>query len=537
MADRGAVAESAYTSSIVVEPDLDVLDSPSGHAPLPADSAGASDVSRTANLLVTFVCIALLGLNVWLIMLARGHEVAQLTLANEKLAGSIAQHVDSSLLDVEHVLDGTVFELEQANLEPAALERMQPALVNMSAKVEQLKSLLIYDASGHWMQTSEAMPNGRNNNSDREYFIFHRDNESREAHLGLPIVSRSTGEWVVPLSRRLNDAEGRFAGVALATIKLSFLQKILSEFKLGEQGATALALNGHLVVRVPFKESDIGRDVNQQPIIQSAARAKTGSNEEKSLIDHVVRIISFDHGANFPVIAVVAVGQEEVLRDWFRHSVVQTAVVLALCVLVIAGGRVLAGSLRRQSQAERRLRLARDALATANEKLAHLARDDGLTGLSNRRFFDVRLGKLFAHAQRHRRTLAVVMVDVDEFKKYNDRYGHVAGDECLRQVAQAVRSAIHRPEDLVARYGGEEMALLLPETDEAGARHVAEAARLAVQALRIPHAGSIHTIVTISLGVAARTPLAQEQPASLVKVADRALYRAKELGRNRTEGA
>lgn len=525
-----------YSNSIVTEQDLDVLDAPVGGGLAAAEAAFRGNAARSANLLVAFVCTALIGLNIWLVVLARSHEVAQLTLANEKLAASISQQVDSSLQDVEHILDDTVFELEQGDLDPAMLARMQPALVDKVARVDQLNGLLVYDAAGRWLLTSEAVSNRSQNNSDRGYFVFHRDNPSREVHLGLPFMSRSTGVWVIPLSRRLNDASGHFAGVALATLKLSYFTRVVSRFKLGQQGATALALNGHILVRAPFQESDIGRELGNQPVIQMAARQVSGSSAERSQIDHVARIISFDHALNYPVVAIVAVGRDEVLLNWKNASIVQTVVVLGLCALVITGGRFLLRAVRRREHAELRLRMARDALADANEKLAHLARDDGLTGIPNRRFFDMRLAKLFGHAQRNKRLLAVVMVDVDNFKNFNDRYGHVAGDECLKRVARAVCSAVQRPEDLAARYGGEEIALLLPDTDAEGARHVAEKARLAVQSMQIPNEGTVHGIVTISLGVGVSSPTPDDIPASLVVKADGALYGAKKAGRNRTAG-
>ena len=510
------------------------------------DDSGASDpagqvakrgnAAFLANLLVFFVCVALLGLNAWLIVSARAHEVAQLTLANEKLAGSIAQQVDGTLLDVEHILDDTVFQIEQGDVTETMLERMQPVIVNKIARVEQLKGLFIYDASGHWLLSTEATPAGTFNNADRDYFKFHRGNVTRESHLGIPLISRSSGEWVIPLSRRLNDVYGNFAGVALATIRLSYFNKVISRFRLGEQGATALVLNDRLLIRVPFKESDIGRDLRNQPVMARALSEVSGTSEEKSVFDQVVRIISFDHSPNFPIAAVVAVGQEEVLRDWRNSSLVQTLVVLAFCAFVIIGGRFILKAVRNREDAEALLRIAHNSLAGANIKLAQLARDDGLTGIANRRFFDVRLAKMFAHAQRNKRLLAVAIVDVDNFKNFNDQYGHVAGDDCLRRVAAAIYSVVRRPEDLVARYGGEEIALLLPDTDTEGARHVAESARLAVQAMLIPNEGSAHGVVTISVGVAARTPSLEDLPEALVVMADRALYAAKEAGRNCVSG-
>jgi diguanylate cyclase (GGDEF)-like protein len=182
---------------------------------------------------------------------------------------------------------------------------------------------------------------------------------------------------------------------------------------------------------------------------------------------------------------------------------------------------------RRQVELSQQLQLAYSELELTSQR-------DGLTGISNRGNFDMQLQKESSRARRSRTPLSIVLADVDLFKRYNDHYGHPAGDACLRQVAQALQSACHRPADFVARYGGEEFVLMLPETPAEGARLVAEAARAAVLACAIPHApaaGAPH--VTISAGVATAAQGDDSAPRRLIAAADAALYRAKDLGRNR----
>lgn len=174
------------------------------------------------------------------------------------------------------------------------------------------------------------------------------------------------------------------------------------------------------------------------------------------------------------------------------------------------------------------------ALKAANDKLSELSATDSLTGLANRRRFDEALETEWARAARAGRPLAVILADVDHFKAYNDRYGHQAGDECLRRVAAVLRAGARRPGDLAARYGGEEFCLILAETDTDAALQVAENLRQAVQNLAIPHEGSPHGLVTLSLGLAAMVPEAGRALRDHLQAADRALYGAKEAGRNRT---
>lgn len=183
----------------------------------------------------------------------------------------------------------------------------------------------------------------------------------------------------------------------------------------------------------------------------------------------------------------------------------------------------------------RALHESEQRLAEANMQLQRLAELDGLTGIANRRRFDEMLATEWNRALRHQRPLSLLLCDVDHFKLYNDTYGHLAGDQCLQEVAAILDKSTRRPADIAARYGGEEFALILPETDADGAMSVAEACRSTVEARAIlnqsaPQAG----IVTMSIGVASVTPTGSAHQAGLIDRADKALYEAKERGRNRS---
>ncbi|MBI5256658.1 MAG: diguanylate cyclase [Burkholderiales bacterium] len=172
-----------------------------------------------------------------------------------------------------------------------------------------------------------------------------------------------------------------------------------------------------------------------------------------------------------------------------------------------------------------------------SDLLRQMAFVDGLTGVFNRRYFDDRLQQEWLRAVRHGSPLSVVLIDIDHFKHFNDTYGHQAGDDCLRRVAQVLAAGLNRPGDLLARYGGEEFACILPETDAAGALELARRMGLLVKDLGIEHSGSpSHQVLTISLGVAGRDALppgeAGGSAAELLASADRQLYRAKHLGRD-----
>ncbi len=172
-------------------------------------------------------------------------------------------------------------------------------------------------------------------------------------------------------------------------------------------------------------------------------------------------------------------------------------------------------------------------LAELNQRLEILARVDGLTGLTNRRAFEEVLAAELARSRRTGTSLGLLMLDIDNFKAYNDTYGHLAGDECLRRIAETLRSTLQRPGDLAARFGGEEFVAILPETDLAGTWARAEAVRQAGRNLAIPHATGGRGVVTVSIGVAVRSGSGSDTPLQLVGWADRALYAAKAAGRDR----
>lgn len=174
-----------------------------------------------------------------------------------------------------------------------------------------------------------------------------------------------------------------------------------------------------------------------------------------------------------------------------------------------------------------------EALEQANRELERLATTDSLTQLANRRRFDDYLRQEWSHALRSQSHLSLILCDVDYFKAYNDCYGHQMGDECLRQVAQAIRQALQRSTDLAARYGGEEFGIILPYSDLAGATRVAKAIQLEIQALQCPHARSeISSCLTISMGIASVIPQRSQSPVALLAAADAALYQAKTQGRD-----
>ncbi|NEQ95664.1 MAG: diguanylate cyclase [Cyanothece sp. SIO2G6] len=195
------------------------------------------------------------------------------------------------------------------------------------------------------------------------------------------------------------------------------------------------------------------------------------------------------------------------LKQWFAHQNLQ----------------------RRVRQHEHTIQV----LEKNNYALARLANLDGLTQIANRYCFDEALTEEWLRLSREQQPLGLILCDVDHFKRYNDCYGHQAGDDCLRMIARFLYQAVRRPADLVARYGGEEFVALLPGTDVDGLYHIAEAIRTGVESLEIPHKQSqVYQVVTVSLGGCSLIPDRDMCPSTIVQLADKALYHAKGKGRN-----
>jgi len=495
-----------------------------------------SITSRT-SLFVAIVCLGLVLLDGWNSWNSRSEQLQEMRVATKNLARAMAQQADDAFKLADTALASIVDRVESEGVGTAQIPRLREHLAAQVADLPGLDALHVYDQDGNWIANSRQTWPANLNNAEREYFQFHRTHTDRRAHIGAPIQSRTNGRWLVPVSRRIEHPNGGFAGVALATIRIDFFLQFYDSLDIGKDGAAGLVLeNGTMITRRPFVAGVVGRDMRESDLFRAyTAHAPIGTTYIKSAQDGVLRLNSFQRLTHYPLFATASLSKDEILANWWRQTLWHSAGVLLLLLLVAGVGWRLIRQLKLQVQTEDELRRARDALETLNTTLHALAMEDGLTGLANRRKFDVTLEVECGRAFRNASTLALIMLDVDCFKQYNDIYGHAAGDECLQTIARTIREvATRRAGDLAARYGGEELAVLLPDTDVQGAVALAEQIRRAVSDLNIEHAGLPGGFVTLSAGVDARQPADQEgQTKALIQAADTALYRAKALGRNR----
>lgn len=488
----------------------------------------------------SIVGLCLIGFTIWTTVDARARILGQRAIEADNLASSLAQHASRTIESVDIVLVGIAERVEHDAPSAEQLARLHRVLVMRTETVHQIRELAVLDAGGAWISSSlSSLPNY--NNADRAYFIFHRDHPGTGLHIEPPLKSRNSGRWTIIVSRRISGGDGTFKGVALAAIDLDYFQHFYDTFEIGKLGTVLLFRDdGRILIRRPFDEKNVGRDLADLPLFREyLPRAEAGYYRSASPIDSVIRWTAYRHLPDYHLVVVVSQAEKEILAGWRTDawSHLLSAGAITVVIGFLAAFAVVQLS-RNGRTAVENLNLARQVAETerrAKDELAAIAVTDPLTGLGNRRRLHDRLPVELASASRTNNPLALVMIDVDRFKAYNDTYGHIAGDACLQKIASLLRSLTRRPRDEQIRFGGEEFLLLLPETDRAGAAILAEKIRADVVALGIEHSGSEFGVVTVSSGllIVASASSALSDPPTLLKQVDAALYLAKTQGRNR----
>ncbi|WP_426808233.1 diguanylate cyclase [Pseudomonas sp. WOUb67] len=444
------------------------------------------------------------------------------------LVRATAEHAEDSIRQVDAITATLAERLEGDGFDHIDRPRLHALLAQQKSIMPQLHGLFVYGPDGSWIVTDQAAIPPNANNADRDYFTYHRNHTDRGVHIGSVVRSRSTGDLIIPISRRLEYADGSFAGVLLGTIKVEWFVRYYGDFKIDERGALVLAKrDGTILVRRPFAEQVIGRSLaNSEVFRNQLPYAAEGVVEAVAVIDGTPRLYGYRALSSYPLVAEAGLSRDSIVEPWLHDAIKSMSVMLLLLLGLGAFGGVVLRQLRERIVIER-------ALVQAHQTLKALALTDSLTGLGNRRRLDAVLESELRRARRQGYPLALVMLDLDYFKAYNDRYGHPAGDQCLRRFAEVLKQALKRPADLAVRYGGEEFTLLLPDTDGRGAERLVQELQLLLRRQAMEHAGSPLGRVSFSAGIAVGDP-AREGVATeaLVAAADRALYQAKQQGRD-----
>lgn len=474
------------------------------------------------------IALGMVGLGALAMLDARADAWRQTEQAGSNLARALERDIARNITTLDLSLQGAIDALHQPGLDAASPGVRHMALFDRAATAEYLGSFLVLDAEGVVTASAGPPPLGGLDLTDREYFRVHRERPDAGLFLSRPFQNRlQRGDPSIAISRRLTGKDGRFEGVVVSALRLAYFGDLFSKLDLGSGGAVSLfRTDGVLVARHPSREADFNRDLSGAETFRQIAAAPSGSFVGKGALDGIERFYSFRRVKDLPLILSVAVATSDIQAAWWKKVRSLGSILVVLCAATVALCLLFRREMLRRIAAE-------DALQSAANQLSVLAATDGLTGLANRRQFDATLDQEWRRSIRNGTPISLLLLDADFFKLYNDSYGHAAGDEVLRSIASCVQLTLRRPADTGARYGGEEFALILSETDVAGAWSTAERVRSAVAALEIPHAGSLTGRVSVSIGVATAHPQLGHQAAVLVREADQALYEAKRNGRNR----
>ena len=542
-------------------------------------------VPRLRARLVLLVVCAMAPLVVMLLIGAAMDRTSVLTAAREtarSLAELGAEKQDFVLQEAQTILTALA-EVAEVRTGPEAV--CSPLLYRLAESHESIVALSRLNS--HGIVTCSSSPGAIGLDiSDRSYVKRLRRTDVKQFEIGELVVSRVSGQPIVFVGLKLPpDGDGDAPGPILtAGLNLNWIAAMAGRnMPPGNNTATVIDTRDNVIyARYPNDSVWVGHQAQDTPALEAyAADFNQIGIAEGVGGDGVERIYGYAPlpGTGGQTLLSLGFSRQDVLMaaNWRMTMLVAGVLTLAVIViLVVLGaawrmlivpGDMIADVANRLGQGDLKARIvlprwhaqelhliskalndmARE-FSAAQAQLSHresqyklLAGTDGLTGLANRRVFDEALETEWRRAAREGTELAVLMLDVDRFKRFNDMHGHAAGDECLRAVAKTVGSAVSRPGDLVARYGGEEFVVLLPRTGLPGAAEIAERVRAAVAAC--PIGAALETGVTVSVGYAGRAPMpgtwtgkGASQAADMVLEADRALYRAKGAGRNRVMG-
>jgi diguanylate cyclase (GGDEF)-like protein len=438
-------------------------------------------------------------------------ELARQTLEN--LASTINSDISRNVELYDLSLHAVAANMVMPEINDVSKPIRQLILFDHAATAKHFGAIQVFDADGRLTIDASTLDPAPENRSDEEYFTVHRDQPDAGLFISRPMLHH--GAYAIVLSRRITGADGRFLGVVAGSIRFSYFHDLFGRLSLGPTDTiTVLRHDGSIIMRTPFDLDLIGKNIGDVPGVRRALSEPSGWYTGTSVIDGERRLYVWRDSSR-PLVVLVGKPWSSILSLWRTEATRIGATMMALILFVLGVTLFLAREIGRRAQAE--------------DKLEELATTDALTGLKNRRKFDTTIDLEWRRAIRQKIPLALLMIDADHFKAYNDTFGHQAGDQVLVGVAICISDSVHRAGDCAARYGGEEFAVLLPALSPSEAMAVAEKIRLKVELWSDEPQST-----TVSIGVASMMPAATADWTEFVGAADKALYAAKAQGRNRS---
>jgi diguanylate cyclase (GGDEF)-like protein len=464
-----------------------------------------------ASSVATVIGFSTICASVMLDMRRGEEELARQTLEN--LASGIDADISRNIEVFDLSLRAVASNLVMPEIKNVSKEIRHLILFDHAATAKYFGAIQVFDANGKLTIDASSLDPTPEDHGDEEYFLVHRDHPDVGLYVSKPALHRGT--YAIVLSRRISGDDGRFLGVVAGSIRFSYFHDLFARMSLNPGDTiTVLRRDRTIIMRTPFDLDVIGKNLADRPSWSASNLPSNGSYAGAGPVDTTPRLYVRRSGPG-PLYTVVGKPLDAIFSLWRTEVMRIAAIMTVLVVFVLSTTLFLAREIGRRAQAE--------------DKLEELATTDALTGLKNRRKFDIAIDVEWRRAARQGTPIAMLMIDADHFKTYNDTYGHQAGDQILIGIAICVSDSIRRAGDCCARYGGEEFAVLLPGLSAIEALGVAETIRLKVQQW-----SDGPTVTTVSLGVAAMAPAAGQHWSYLVEAADKALYAAKANGRNQT---
>ncbi|WP_338692417.1 sensor domain-containing diguanylate cyclase [Bradyrhizobium sp. 26S5] len=442
----------------------------------------------------------------------RGEEqLARQTLEN--FASGIEADISRNIELYDLSLRAVASNLEMPEIRNVSKELRQLILFDHAATAKHFGAIQVFDSKGDLTIDAASLDPRPENRSDEEYFTVQRDHPDTGLYISRPMLHR--GAYAIVLSRRIVGEDGRFLGVVVGSIRFSYFDDMFGRLNLAPGDTITVLRNDRtIIMRTPFDLDVIGKNLAEQLDWKAENLKGGGAYSGKGPVDDTPRLY-VRRSSSGPLYVVVGKPLEAVFNLWRTEAIRIGAIMAFLVLFALSATLVLAREIVRRADAE--------------DKLEELATTDALTGLNNRRKFDTEIEREWRRASRHGQPVALLMIDADHFKAYNDTYGHQAGDQVLVGIAICISDAARRAGDCPARFGGEEFAVLLPSTTPLEAFNLAETIRAKVQQWC---EGEV--ITTVSIGVASMRPNAGQQWSDLIEAADKALYAAKANGRNQS---
>lgn len=473
----------------------------------------------TVPVLTGLIICAVIAIQSFMLWQARRDAWDRALIEGNSILQTLSEAIERNLTLVEGNLVRAQQTIEAGYREGARNRDL--VLLDRSLPADLLNAMMVVSRKGDVLIEAGGLAPAPVNLSDRDYFRAHLL-QSPGTYLSEPYRSRyRSGDPTLAMSRRISTPDGAFNGVVVAGVRLAYLRTLLDLVRVGPHSSiTLISLGGKILARSPPLDADgnFGADLRDGGTLDRMLASGQPFVHE-GLLGGPTRLFVYRRLSGFPIILSVGLATGDIYAEWNRQAVIFGALTFAFCVALALLVRGLQRSLIRSTEME--------------DLLKRMSLTDVLTGLPNRRSFDEKLETELRRMAREGRCMGLLLIDVDRLQSVNDSHGSLTGDRLLRILGRQIQRSVGRPGDVAARFGGEEFAVLLPDTDVKGAKYIADRIRSDVENSSMALETGERVASTVSIGIVTVWPTGRERPAHLLRMAEQALKDAKASGRNR----